>query len=133
MQFGGAVGFSKEQQLKEEITYIQTHLKDQKLLTFYDFGGHLIFQTRGGVKVYVDGRERTAYPLSLIEDNILFMKSYGWGPGVRDMFARYGITALMIPKGMELEQHFRKNADWKLAFEGPNATIFSKVEYSHAR
>jgi hypothetical protein len=53
---------------EQDVLYLQTHFQNARLLNHWNYGGILIFRTRGSIPVFVDGRAATAYPDALLHD-----------------------------------------------------------------
>lgn len=55
------------------ITYMRTHYAGKYFLTDYNMGGRIVYETRGAVPVFVDGRAGTAYSEEVLKDYMTFM------------------------------------------------------------
>jgi len=108
--------------LSEEISYIETHHPGSRLLTSFNLGGPLIFLARGKVPLFIDGREATAYPQSLIHDYIAFHHA---SPHWDVIFDRYHLEgALILSSDSALMDRFSTRSGWHQAFRGKTATLF---------
>jgi len=116
--------FNPIPELNGEISYIEKQYPHARLLNSYDIGGPLIFLTRGAIPVWIDGRERTAYPEQLINDYIAFHKaSESWA----DLFDYYHLDgAIIINIDRITIDRFASRKGWHLAFKGKTATLFMR-------
>lgn len=117
--------------LKPEITYIKKHLPDARILTHFNIASIIAYETRGEIPIFVDPRTETAFPANVMQDYVNFhYGSKGW----QQIFTRYGMTAAILPNltGIEGDENdaiferMRALKGWKVAFEGPQATLFVK-------
>jgi hypothetical protein len=67
MRIDPALGFPQNIS-EQDVRYLQTHFSHARLLNHWNYGGVLIFHTRGAMPVFVDGRASTAYPDALLRD-----------------------------------------------------------------
>src|SRR5262249_40020135 len=61
MRIDPALGFPQNIS-EQDVRYLQTHFSHARLLNHWNYGGVLIFRTRGAMPVFVDGRASTVYP-----------------------------------------------------------------------
>lgn len=111
--------------LAEEIAFLKAH--PARMLSHFDFGGVLIYETRGEIPVFMDGRTETAYPRDVMLD---YMRFELGEPGWEAMLERRRIDGVMIPnKGRpQLMDRFAGRKGWQRAFRGPHATIFMRAK-----
>lgn len=111
--------------LSQEIAFIEKHHPKARLLNPYNLGGPLIFYTRGQIPVFIDGRERSAFPKEVVRDYFIFRNgSDGW----EEVLDRYRIDGVIAGRqdGHNLPERFTGRPGWRLAFEGPEAMIFMR-------
>jgi hypothetical protein len=109
--------------LAPELDYIRLHYPDMRLLIDFNLGAIVAYQTRGEIPVFVDPRTETAFPSQVLQDYLRFYKGLdGW----ESLFDQYGIGGVMLRNDDEdgLLERFRDKNGWRLAFEGPTATLF---------
>lgn len=87
--------FAENIRPKEEIAFVLAHYPDTRFMTFYDYGGYIIYATRGRFKVFIDGRGEAAYPPEAVKDYITFNDT---SPGLRKVLDKYAIEGLFVPK-----------------------------------
>lgn len=112
--------------LAPEIAFIEKTTPHVRMLSHFNLGAIIAFETRGALPVFVDPRSETAYPPQLMRDYADFeLQKPGW----EKIFDRYNLDGVMLPNTgdagvMRLYAPFTANAGWKMAFKGPTATIF---------
>jgi hypothetical protein len=129
MQIDPALGLP--QMLSEQdVLYLQTHFSHARLLNHWNYGGILIFRTRGAIPVFVDGRAATAYPdallrdyFKLIEFESLEINETAWDT----VLEKYQIDTVLWVKGHEeLRRFLVGKRGWKEAYAGLYASIYVK-------
>ena len=126
MQIDPALGLP--QMLSEQdILYLETHFPHARLLNHWNYGGILIFRTRGAIPVFVDGRASTAYPDALLRDYFklaqLEVNEADWDA----VLAKYQIdTVLWVKAHEELRRFLVGKRGWKEAYTGLYASIYVK-------
>jgi len=110
-------------ELHAETAFIRAHYPQSCLLTHFNLGGIILYETRGAIPVFIDPRTETAYPPAVLKDYWRFLKAQ---PGWEDIFARYRLDGVLLPNDDEdvLLDRFRGHAGWTEAFRGPHATLF---------
>ena len=120
--------------LSPAVSFIKSHYPHARLLNHYDFGGFLIYETRGAIPVFVDPRTETAIPPAVMKDYVAFEKGT---PGWEAMLDRSALDGAMLPTGSALCERFYNRIGWKTVFKGEYATIFMRVpeksEKKHAK
>jgi hypothetical protein len=129
MQIDPALGLP--QMLSEQdVLYLQTHFSHARLLNHWNYGGILIFRTRGAIPVFVDGRAATAYPDALLRDyfKLLEFESLEIDETAWDtVLEKYQIdTVLWVKAHEELRQFLVGKRGWKEAYAGSYASIYVK-------
>jgi len=115
---------------EQDALYLQTHFPHARLLNHWNFGGLLIFFTRGAVPVFVDGRAATAYPDGLLRDYFklfnlpeLEINETAWDT----LLEKYQIdTVLWVKAHEELRRFLVGKRGWKEAYAGSYASIYVK-------
>jgi len=112
-----------------DVLYLQTHLAQARLLNHWNYGGILIFRTRGAIPVFVDGRAATAYPDSLLRDYFklaeLEVDETAWDT----VLEKYRIDAVLWVKAhQELRRFLVGKRGWKEAYAGAFASIYVKPQ-----
>jgi hypothetical protein len=126
MQVKPALGFS-ELLSEQDAQYLQAHFSHARLLNHWNFGGSLIFRTRGTVPVFVDGRSATAYPDALLRDYFSLIE-WEIDETVWDrVLEKYQIDAVLWMRGHEPLRRFLVNKrGWKEEYAGTNTSIYVK-------
>jgi hypothetical protein len=112
---------------EQDVSYLQTHVSHARLLNHWNYGGILIFRTRGKIPVFVDGRAATAYPDALLRD---YFKLVEWqiDEAAWDaVLAKYQIdTVLWVKAHQALRQFLVEKRGWKEEYSGLYASIYVK-------
>jgi hypothetical protein len=112
---------------ERDVRYIETHFPHARLLNHWNYGGILIFRTRGAIPVFVDGRAATAYPDSLLHD---YFKLSQWKVNAAAwdaVLAKYKIDAVLWPKAHDALRRFLVGErGWKEAYKGAFASLYVK-------
>jgi len=110
---------------EQDALYLQTHFSHARLLNHWNYGGILIFRTRGAIPVFVDGRAATAYPDALLRDYFklsqLDINETAWDT----VLEKYQIdTVLWVKAHEELRRFLVGKRGWKEAYAGLYASIY---------
>jgi len=111
----------------QDVLYLQTHLPQARLLNHWNYGGLLIFRTRGAIPVFVDGRAATAYPDAVLRDYFklaeLEIDETAWDT----VLEKYRIDAVLWVKAHEeLRRFLVGKRGWKEAYAGAYASVYVK-------
>ncbi len=111
---------------ERDVLYVKTH-SHARLLNHWNYGGILIFRTRGAMPVFVDGRAATAYPDALLRDYFklaqLEINETAWDT----VLEKYQIdTVLWVKAHEELRRFLVAKRGWKEAYAGLYASIYVK-------
>lgn len=125
-QWGKIIGFkpNSANYPKEEIDYIIKHRPNAVLLNNYDFGGYVIYESKGKLKTFIDGRAETAFPPPILNDYIAFdARTDGW----QKMIEKHNIDTILMPEiYSEQLKYFENNSQWQKAFTGKQAVVYFK-------
>ena len=112
---------------QQDATYLEAHFPHARLLNHWNFGGNLIFFTRGAVPLFVDGRAATAYPDSLLHDYFRLSQSEVDEAAWDSVLQKYKIdTVLWVRAHDELRQFLVGKRGWKEEYTGQYASIYAK-------
>ena len=126
MQIDPALGLP--QMLSEQdVLYLRTHFSHARILNHWNYGGILIFHTRGAIPVFVDGRASTAYPDALLRDYFKLVQSEFDETAWDTVLEKYQIdTVLWVKAHEELRRFLVERRGWKEAYAGSYASIYVK-------
>jgi hypothetical protein len=126
MQIVSVLGFP--QNISEpDVRYLQTHFPHARLLNHWNYGGVLIFRTRGSIPVFVDGRASTAYPDGLLRDYFKLVQSEFDENAWDAVLEKYRIdTVLWVKAHEDLRRFLVAKRGWKEAYAGSYASIYAK-------
>jgi hypothetical protein len=112
---------------EQDVSYLQTHLPHARLLNHWNYGGILIFRTRGTIPVFVDGRAATAYPDALLRDYFKLVELQIDEAAWDAVLEKYHIdTVLWVKAHQELRQFLVEKRGWKEEYSGAYASIYVK-------
>ena len=87
----------------------------------FDWGEYLIWKLYPGVRVSIDGRYTTAYPMEVIQD------SWQWMEGKKEwrrLLERYPTEIAMTKRYHPVTEHLRQDPAWVYIYSDPIAFIF---------
>jgi hypothetical protein len=126
MQILPALGFPQNIS-EQDVRYLQTHFPHARLLNHWNYGGVLIFRTRGSIPVFVDGRASTAYPDGLLRDYFKLVQSEFDENAWDAVLEKYRIdTVLWVKAHEDLRRFLVGKRGWKEAYAGSYASIYAK-------
>jgi hypothetical protein len=112
---------------ESDVLHLRTHFPHARLLNHWNYGGILIFRTRGAIPVFVDGRAATAYPDALLLDYFKLAQSEIDEAAWDTVIEKYQIdTVLWVKAHEELRQFLVGKRGWKEAYAGSYASIYVK-------
>jgi hypothetical protein len=108
-----------------EVGYLQDHLPAGHVLNHWNYGGFIIFRTRGRIPVFVDGRAATAYPDSVLRD---YFQLITWDVNAaawQAVLEKYDIDAVLWPKAhTALAEFLVGKQGWTRAYSGDIANVY---------
>ncbi len=109
---------------KTEIDYIIREKPNARLFNHYDYGGYVIYESKGKLKTFIDGRAETAFSPAIIKDYLSFDLAE---PGWENILDKYNIDTALMPKklGIQLD-YFEHNPHWHKALTGDRAIVYIK-------
>jgi putative effector of murein hydrolase LrgA (UPF0299 family) len=126
MQIVPALGFPQNIS-EQDVRYLQTHFPHARLLNHWNYGGVLIFRTRGSIPVFVDGRASTAYPDGLLRDYFKLVQSEFDENAWDAVLEKYRIdTVLWVKAHEDLRRFLVAKRGWKEVYAGSYASIYAK-------
>jgi hypothetical protein len=112
---------------EQDVDYLQSHFPHARLLNHWNYGGILIFHTRGAIPLFVDGRSATVYPDDLLHDYFKLADPQFSEADWDTMLAKYRIdTVLWVRAHEALRQFLVGKRGWKEAHTGLYASIYVK-------
>jgi len=126
MQTVPALGFPQVLS-EQDVLYLQTNLPHARLLNHWNYGGILIFRTRGAIPVFVDGRAATVYPDALLRDYFSLVQRVINESAWDAVLEKYQVDTVLWVKGHEeLRRFLVGKRGWKEAYAGSYASIYVK-------
>lgn len=113
---------------EKELAFIQQQHPTLRFFNHYDFGGYIIYATRGSLQVFIDGRADTAYPRELVKDYVSLMFSSGESsgdatPDADEIFRKYGVQGVLTRRDDMLDRVLSVHPGWKKVFSGETASV----------
>ena len=109
----------------QDVVYLQMHYPHARLLNHWNYGGLLIFRSRGATPVFVDGRASTAYPDAVLRDYFKLAQTEVDEGAWDAVLAKYHIdTVLWVRAHDELRRFLVGKRGWKEAYTGAYASIY---------
>jgi hypothetical protein len=91
------------------------------MVPFFDWGEYIIYHLGPRVKVSIDGRRETAYPINVYRDNVAFTDGvYQWDA----ILERYPSNMVLIPKGLACYSLMKLKPGWTLVYEDDSSSLF---------
>jgi hypothetical protein len=92
---------------------------------FFNWGEYLIWHLSDTLKVSIDGRYETVYPVRVIDDNFnFFFAEKGW----RNLIDRYATETILVHPQNPVAPIIAKLPDWALTFGSDTALLFVKKQ-----
>jgi hypothetical protein len=111
----------------QDVSYLQTHFQHARVLNQWNYGGLLIFRTRGAVPVFVDGRASTVYPDGLLRDYFKLVDAEFDETAWDVTLEKYKIDAVLWVKAHQALRDFLVGKrGWKETYDGEYASVYIK-------
>ncbi|MEQ1790575.1 MAG: hypothetical protein ABL857_09040, partial [Rickettsiales bacterium] len=106
------------------INYVLQNYAGQNIMNDYDFGGRIIYEARGKIPIFVDGRAGTVYDEKVLEDSIAFANlDKGW----EKILESRKIDIILLGNGRSFAQSYDKglyNDKWQQVFHDEVASVY---------
>ena len=93
------------------------------------WGGYVIYHLNPQIRVSIDGRWTTAYPLDVRKDNIEFAYR-GTGGRWKELLDKYGADFALVEKDNPALKEMSENPDWVWVFIEACGGLLVKKDYS---
>lgn len=106
------------------LAYVEQHYPDGRFLNEYGAGGFHIYEGRGRVPLFVDGRAGIAYPEEVLQEYFDFRTAK---PGWDRVFTKYNLTGMIIPKNTfftDLYASDYQRQRLEKVYEGEDAIVY---------
>lgn len=108
------------------INYVIEHYPSKRLLNDYDFGGRIIYESKGSFPVFIDGRSNTVYSEKVLSDFLAFANmEKDWQKTIEP----YRIDVILIANGRDFVKDYDKgfyNDQWEKVYSDKVATIYAR-------
>lgn len=106
------------------INYVLQNYAGQNIMNDYDFGGRIIYEARGKIPIFVDGRAGTVYDEKILEDSIAFANlDKDW----EKILESRKIDIILLGNGRSFAQSYDKglyNDKWQQVFRDDVASVY---------
>jgi len=89
--------------------------------TAFDWGEYFIWKLYPAVRVSIDGRYTTAYPMEVIDDSWEWMRG---GQGWRRLLEKYPAEIAVTDRHHPVTQRLRNDSEWVYIYSDPTAFVF---------
>lgn len=120
---------------KGAVNYILENHPQIRFLTHYNFGGYIIYETRGRLPVFIDGRADTAYPRDVATDDLIFFNSPLINekqllpqPSFKELIRKYGIGGILTQRDDMLDRLLPMDGEWQRVYHDKTASVLVRVE-----
>lgn len=111
-----------------EIAQLIGHYADKRILNDYGLGGRIIYESKGRMKLFVDGRAGTAYSEELLADYLDFLfQNTGW----QKVIDKYDIDGVFIRNASPFAAAYdngQYHDQWRRVYEGKQASLYLLVK-----
>lgn len=113
-----------------EFSYIIKHEQNRRWFNYYDDGGYFIYFSRGKISCFLDSRAETAFPPQVVQD---YLTAYFMKPGWENVFARYAIDGVILPRSHKLLLQLKNTKNWQAVFTGDERVVMVQTLHSSAQ
>jgi len=103
------------------IAYADAHLRGERVLNYYDWGGYQTWKAPA-LPVAIDGRT-DFYGDALMKDYFTMIWT---GNGWEALLDAYGVDAVLLPAQNQLVEQLRDDPSWAVTFEGAQAVVIER-------
>lgn len=109
---------------RQAIAHVMENYPAARLLNDYNFGGRIVYETGGRLKIFADGRAGTAYTEEVLADYLGFMSlDDGW----KKTLDRYGIETILLGNGQRFAAAWEAGQyreQWRRVYHDDVASVF---------
>jgi hypothetical protein len=113
-----------EKSFMPAVNYIMQHYAGKRIFNDYDYGGRIIYETKGALPVFMDGRAGTAYSENILKDMIdITTLEKGWEDTIRN----YDIDVILLGNGRDFVKDYGKGMyhdKWDEVFHDDVASVY---------
>lgn len=108
------------------INYVMEHYEGKHVLNDYDFGGRIIYESKGKFPVFMDGRAPTVYNEQILTDFLTFVNlDKDW----QKVIEKYNIDVILLANGRNFVRDYEKNLyhnEWQEVYGDEVAKVYVK-------
>jgi hypothetical protein len=106
------------------INYVMKNYAGKRILNDYDYGGRIIYESKGKLPIIIDGRAGTVYSEKILTDFLSFINlNDGWQKTIEP----YKVDVIMLGNGRGFVKDFEKglyNDMWEKTFSDEVASVY---------
>ncbi len=114
----------KEMAILPAINYVLHNYPDKRIINDYDFGGRIIYESKGKLPVFIDGRAGTVYSEAVMSDYIDFLTlKEGW----QEILDKYRIDVIFLKNSRDFVKDYKKGLyqdKWQEVYHDDMASIY---------
>lgn len=108
------------------INYVTQNYAGKQVLNDYDLGGRIIYESKGKLPVFIDGRAGTVYTEEILKDFISF---YTLDEGWQKILGKYGIDVILVANKSRFAKNYEKGAyhdSWQQVYHDGAASVYTR-------
>lgn len=106
------------------INYVMEHYPGKRVLNDYDYGGRIIYESKGKLPVFMDGRALTVYSEKILSDFLAFVTlEKDW----QKTLEPYHIDVILMANNRDFVRDYEKglyNDQWQKVFSDKVASVY---------
>jgi hypothetical protein len=106
------------------INYVVQNYSGKRVLNDYDYGGRIIYETKGKLPIFTDGRAGTVYSKKILSDFLAFINlSDGWQKTIEP----YNVDVIMLGTGRDFVKDYKRGLYhdmWEKTFSDEVASVY---------
>lgn len=108
------------------INYVMENYSSKRVLNDYDFGGRIIYESKGKFPVFIDGRALTVYSEKTLSDFMAFItQEKDWQKTIEP----YQIDVILLANGRDFVKDYKKglyNDQWQEVYNDKVASVYAR-------
>jgi hypothetical protein len=113
------------------INYVMQNYAEKRVLNDYDLGGRVIYESKGKLPVFIDGRSSILYSEKIIKD---FLDFYNLKEGWQKIIGEYNIDVILVGNNSLFAKNYGKGAyheEWQQVYHDEVASVYTKKNNFH--
>jgi hypothetical protein len=106
------------------LAFMREHQLHGRIFNEWGWGGYLIWHVANESKVFIDGRDDTVYPSSVVHDYLLFQFDLAGAAHVLDAYPH---DFVLISSAAPARHLMERRNDWKLLYRDDDALLYARA------